>query len=229
MICQLSQFFNNFTIVDLTHPLTSSIPTWDNSCGFRLENDEIILITSAGTHIDAPSHFFENKCSIDSLDIKQLIVPVCLIDVSNKANADYAISLQDIQNDEIDHGAITKNSIVVGYTGWSRNWSDPKAYRNADGNGNMQFPVFSIKAIEYLLEREIAGIAIDSFSPEPINSHYPIHELLLNEGKYIIENIANCQLLPRRGAYIIALPLKVQESGEAPARVIGLIPIQKTL
>lgn len=226
--------FENFTIIDLTHPLSSSIPIWDNSCGFHLkigtDNDEIIINTSAGTHIDAPAHFFKEKCTIDAIPLNELLVPACVIDVSEKANAHYAISLNDIQNYEATYGHIVKNSFVIGYTGWSRHWNDAKAYRNADANGDMHFPIFSIRAIEYLLSKKIVGIGIDSFAPEPIsfsNPSYPIHELLFKEGKYIIENMANCAFLPPRGAYIIALPLKVQKGGEAPARVIAIIPKQQ--
>jgi len=222
--------FDNFSFVDLTHPLSSTIPTWDNSCGFKLnigtENDEIVMSTSSGTHIDAPSHFFERKCSVDLLPLKQLLVPVCVIDVSQKAHAHYALSVQDIQTYENVWGKITENCIVLGYTGWSRYWDDPKAYRNMDDEGNMHYPFFSMEAIEYLLARNIAGIAIDSFSPESIKvsqTSYPLHERLLKAEKYIIENLANGHLLPPKGAYILALPLKIQKGGEAPARVIGLI------
>jgi kynurenine formamidase len=40
---------------------------------------------------------------------------------------------------------------------------------------------------------------------------------------YIIENIANCQHLPPKGAFVMALPLKIEKCNEAPARVIGLV------
>lgn len=223
--------FENFTFIDLSHPLSSTSPTWDNSLGFDLkigvENDIILINTSTGTHIDAPSHFLEEKITVDTLPLQQLLVPACVIDVSNKATANYAISLQDVQQYEANNGPIIENSIIVGYTGWSRYWSDAKAYRNVNADGEMQFPVFSIQAIEYLLQKKISGIGIDTFSPEPIrqsNSSYPIHKMLFREKKYIIENIANGDLLPPKGAYIIALPLKVLNGGEAPSRVIGLIP-----
>lgn len=223
--------FENFTIVDLTHPLNPNVPTWDNLCGFQLKidenNDEIIMHTSTGTHIDAPSHFLEEKLAIDSLPLKQLLAPLCVINVSDKAIADYAISLDDIQKHESTYGAIVENSMVIGYTGWSRYWSNPTAYRNADENGDMHFPVFSLPAIAYLIDRKIAGIGIDSFSPEPISSSnpsFPGHKLLFKAGKYIIENVNNADLLPPKGGYIIALPLKIQNGGEAPARVIALMP-----
>ncbi len=51
---------------------------------------------------------------------------------------------------------------------------------------------------------------------------FPVHQLLLNSGKYIIENIANCNKLPPTGASIIALPIKVKNGTEAPIRLVGV-------
>ena len=54
-------------------------------------------------------------------------------------------------------------------------------------------------------------------------STFPGHKLLFSKNKYIIENMANLHKLPARGAYVIALPLKIEKGGEAPARVVGLV------
>ncbi len=45
---------------------------------------------------------------------------------------------------------------------------------------------------------------------------------MLSNNKYMIENIAHADQLPPVGAYVIALPLKI-ESTEAPVRIVGLI------
>lgn len=116
-----------------------------------------------------------------------------------------------------------EHSIVIGFTGWSRHWTNPKAYRNADANGHTHFPTFELSAIEALVKKKIAGVAIDTLALEPLDSSFPAHKLLLGSSKYIIENIANAWELPPKGAYILALPLKIQKGPEAPARVIGLM------
>lgn len=223
----MKTFFDQFTLIDLTHSLSSKIPSWDGSRCFHLqtseENDQIIMNTSAGTHIDAPRLFFESRMTIEELSLENLLVPACVLDVSKKTHADYEISSEDILNYETLHGAIPQNSLIIGYTGWSRYWKDPIAYRNADAKGDPHFPTFGIQAVEMLMRRKIAGIAIDTLALEPLSSSFPGHKLLLGAGKYIIENIAHCDKLPPKGAYVIALPLKIQQGSEAPARVIGLI------
>lgn len=224
---------NHFKIIDLTHPLCSSVPTWNGSCGFCLEIkkdydqmfrvEQMKMHAGVGTHMDAPSHRIQGGWSISDIPLEQLIVPICVIDVSAYAEADYQISVEDIEHYEKTHGVIGKNSLVIAFTGWNRFWMDVEAYRNVDANGKMHFPAFSAEVAELLLKRDIAGIAIDTLSPDCSDHAFPVHKLILGAGKYIIENIADCSQIPPKGSYAIALPLRT-ESAESPIRIIGLVP-----
>lgn len=189
---------------------------------FRVQ--QVKMHAGVGTHMDAPCHLIPGGLSIADLPLEQFIAPACVIDVSTKANADYEISMEDVKAYEKTYGPILKGSLIIGYTGWSRFWSDSDSYRNVDKEGRMHFPTFSAKAVEYLLKREIAGVAIDTLSPDCSDITYPVHQLMLGAGKYIIENIANCEKMPPSGSYVIALPLRVEEGSEAPVRIIALIP-----
>jgi kynurenine formamidase len=224
---------DHFKLIDLTQPLTAKSPTWNGSCGFCLEIKkdydkmfrvhQIKMHAGIGTHLDAPSHRFEGGRSIAEIPLEQLIAPTCVIDVSHKAHADYAISAEDVLEYETAHGLIPQGSLVIGFTGWSRFWNDPQKYRNVDPAGQMHFPAFSKQAAELLLQRKIAGIAIDTLSPDCLDHTYPVHEILLGANIIIIENIADCSSIPARGAYMIALPL-MAESTESPLRVVALVP-----
>lgn len=226
--------FNHFKIVDLTQPLSPNVPTWDGTHGFCLEMktdyDQVFRVqhikmhAGIGTHIDAPSHRIQGGLSVADISVEQLVVPICMIDVSGKAGANYEISVQDIEDYEREHGLISSNSLVIAFTGWSRFWMDADAYRNMDVNGQMHFPAFSAKSVEFLLQRNIAGIAIDTLSPDCLDPDFTVHQLILGAGKYIIENIADCSQLPSRGSYAIALPLRVENGTESPMRIIALIP-----
>jgi len=88
----------------------------------------------------------------------------------------------------------------------------------------MHFPAFSSSAAAFLLKRGVAGIAIDTLSPDCLDQTFPVHEMILGAGKYIIENVADCAGLPERGAYVIALPLRAHDATESPIRLVGLIP-----
>lgn len=192
---------------------------------FRVQ--QMDLQAGVGTHMDAPAHCIPGGASIADIPLEQLIVPVAMIDVSAKADANYEISSKDIEDYEKNYGTIVKNSLVVGFTGWSRFWNDAKAYRNEDAQGQRHFPAFSAEAAALLIKRDIAGIAIDTLSPDCSDLAYPVHKLILGAGKYIIENIADCSPLPPSGSYAIALPMRVESGTESPIRIISLIPRSK--
>jgi kynurenine formamidase len=226
--------FAKFNLVDLTHTLNSSAPTWSGNCGFNhhviVDYPEACRVQSiemnagTGTHIDAPSHFIPGAKAAADISIEELIAPVYVIDVSRKAHEDYYISCDDIITFEKQHGKIAAGSLVIGYTGWDQYWHDAKKFRNPDETGQMHFPGFAAESAHLLLERNIAGLAVDSLSPDCLDLTFPVHYAILGAGKYIVENLANCKALPPVGAYTIILPVKTEEGTEAIARAIGLVP-----
>ncbi len=226
-----TMLFNSCKFIDLTHLITPNIPNWNNTCGFTIENildynqglrtQKINMIGGIGTHMDAPSHFVRGGLNIDDISVDHLIVSVCILNVSEKADANYLISKKDVDDYEKQYGQIAENSFVIGYTGWSRFWPDMERYRNPDKNGNALFPSFSGEAAQLLIERGISGIGIDTLSPD-CDLDFPVHKLILGKEKYIVENLANCHLMPPQGAYVILLPLNM-DSTESPIRAIGII------
>lgn len=173
--------------------------------------------------MDAPSHQFPEGISIADIPVEQLLSPACVIDVSKKATADYVVSKEDIEEYENAYGIIPKGALAIAYTGWSKYFNDSKRYRNVDATGQMHFPAISAAAAQLLLNRGISGIAIDTLSPDCLDSTFPVHHLILGAGKYIIENIADCSQIPPQGAHVIALPLRAVGATECPIRVVALI------
>ncbi len=224
----------SFKLLDLTHVVRPEIPTWTGSCGFSIEikqdydkgfrAQQLKMHASAGTHMDAPSHVFKGGLSIAELPFEQFIKPAYVIDVSDRAKADYEISVHDLKEFEKAHGQIAPDSLVIGYTGWSRHWTNPRAYINQDANGQRHFPAFSKDAGKFLLDRDIAGLGIDTLSPDCLDMDYPVHRILLRADRYILENIADCSKMPPKGSYVIALPLKGHDCAECPTRIVALVP-----
>ncbi|MBY0502110.1 MAG: cyclase family protein [Alphaproteobacteria bacterium] len=223
----------NWRFVDLTHVLCSDAPSWNGSCGFQMEimkdygensgtrfrTHSMSLEAGIGTHIDAPSHCIQGGLTIDELSLKDLIAPCVLLDVSDKSHDTFSLSSKDILDFEERHGKIEESSFIIVHTGWGRFWKNPEAYRN-----NYHFPCVSQEAAELLLERGIKGLGIDTLSPDRPESGYPVHQLMLSSGKYIVENVANAHLLPPKGPYTLALPIKVKEATEAPIRLVAMLP-----
>ena len=220
-------------LVDLTHPLTPDVPTWYGNCGFQCEvtkdygnekgvkfrTQRLAFEAGVGTHMDAPAHCVPGGLTIADLSLEDLVVPCIMLDVSVIADESYKLTPQDIHDFEKRYGKIEAGVFVILYTGWSRFWHTPETYRN-----HYRFPCVTKEAALKLLERDVKGIGIDTLSPDRPESGYPVHDLFLNAGKYIIENIANAHLLPAKGSQMIALPLKVVGATEEPVRLIGFLP-----
>lgn len=201
--------------VDLSHTLKEGIPSWDCDCGFKhslLSDDEfrthsISMKAGVGTHIDAPFHCISGGKTIDELSLNDLIAPCVVIDVSKG---------QTIENFENTYGKISKGSFVLIHTGWGSYWNDPIKYQN-------NFPTVSKEAAELLLARDIAGLGIDTLSPDARDSDFPVHKILLGAGKILIENVTNLDQVPPIGSTLFALPLKIKSGTESPVRLVALI------
>ncbi len=223
-----------FDVIDLTHPLSAEIPSWDVQCGFHctktLDYDDcttdvkfrvqhLRLPAGIGTHIDAPAHCIPDGKAVHQLSLNELLAPCIVIDISAKADETYLCSVADIDAHENKYGKIPQKSFIIIRTGWDRYWDNPNQYRN-----NLQFPSVSKESALLLLKRDIVGLGIDTLSPDTEKSGYPVHHILLSAGKYIIENIANSRQIPCVGSFVLGLPLPIIHATEAPMRLIALTP-----
>jgi kynurenine formamidase len=221
-------------IVDLTQTLHSNVPTWAGCCGFTqtitldyhqgCRVQDVEMHAGIGTHIDAPAHFFSGAIDVSELSLDKLIVPLLVVNVRNKVNNnhDYVVLSEDVQDFERKFGKIDAGSLVVFYTGWSDRWHDSQLYRNCDAKGIMHFPSVSSDVVDILLQRDVAGMGIDTLSPDCSTTLFPAHEKLLGANKYIVENVANLQNVDPVGFIAYVLPMKAKELVESPVRFVAL-------
>lgn len=221
-------------IVDLTHTLSSDIPSWDGGTCFSISTaldysectaPNLFRVqrmegkAGSGTHMDAPAHCFPDGKTTDSFLLKDLTTDCVVIHVHDEADENYLVTPAVIETFEKEHGLIPPNAFVIFHTGWDKHWSAPEKYRN-----DLKFPSVHIDAANLLLERGIAGIGIDTLSPDALGEDFPVHRAILGAGKYIVENIANAKDLPATGAKIMIMPMKIKEATEAPVRLAALLP-----
>lgn len=224
---------NKYQFIDLTHILSHEISTWTGGCGFnheiKLDYDncegiakfrvqQLKMHAGIGTHMDAPAHCIPGGSTIAEMPLEQCIAPLKVLDTTAKLREDYQVSIEDLQEFESNFGEIQSGDVVLCNTGWGQLFQDPPAYRN-----DMMFPSVAAEVAEYLVTKGVNGIAIDTLSPDLPDSDFPVHRSILGAGGYIIENIANAHLLPPIGGYLFAMPIKVTDCTEAPARVFAAI------
>ena len=186
-----------------------------------------------GTHLDAPAHFHEGGKSIEQIPIEQLIGEVIVVDVKGKVAADqeYLVTVDDILAWEKVNGTVPDDCIILFNTGLANVWPDKIKYSGTDKKGNegaaeLKNPGIHADTATFLAEnRTIKAVGIDSGSFD--NAKQPgrrSHQILFEHDIPGIENIANLDALPAKGAYLIGLPMKIKGGSGAPIRVIAFIP-----
>ena len=228
-------------VLDLTYPLNEKNAYWPvgQYTPFKYEviaNIKKDMVFSGrystpehlGTHIDAPNHFEQNQPSVDQIPFEQLVGPAVVIDVTDKVekDPDYTLSLSDVLLWEKVNGQIPDGSIVLLNTGWGKRWHNFEDYKNKDSSGRMHFPGYSKDAAVFLVEkRNIKGIGIDTLSGDCGNcSDFQVHHVINGAGKFILENVANIDKLPPKGATLILAPIKIEGGSGGQCRIWALLP-----
>ena len=224
----------SFHVVDLTHVMHPQMPVWPGGIPFKMERlvdyDEGYRLhkfevgENTGTHVDAPGHFVEGKRSIDQIPVDELVVPAVVIDIAGMVaqDPDYQLSANDIVDWEGAFGQIPVGSLVIAHTGWHKRFHDPVKYINQDAQGVMHFPGVSPDAAQLLVERDVAGIGIDTLSLDHGPSKdFVTHKTMLGADKF---QMANVDRLPETGATVVIGVLPVAEGSQAQARIIALVP-----
>lgn len=229
-------------VVDLTHTLTEDFP-YIPVPGITFPFKKIPIATidtlgvaanrweiheHIGTQIDAPTHFIKNGLSLEQLPIRQLIAPLAVIDISERArtNSDAAVTVEDIKNWERRYGRLPKGAAVFMYSGWEAKIKDSKAFLNADAANTLHFPGFSPEAAGFLaVERETVGIGVDTISLDPGNDKtYKTHKAWLAAGKWGVECVANLKDVPPVGATVFVGASKVGGATGGLVRLLATYP-----
>ena len=184
------------------------------------------LIFLGFTLIDAPDYFVKGNGSIEEIPFEKLIVAAVAIDIQDKVvnNPDYQLSAADITDWEARYGKIPPGSLVILNTGWHKLFNNPEQYINLDAEKVMHFPGLSEESAKLLLERDVVGIGIDTFSLDYGRSeNFEIHRMMLKENKYQIENMSNLDFLPPTGAMVILGVIPVEGNYQVQARIVAVL------
>ena len=177
---------------------------------------KIDLGSHTGTHMDAALHFLPDGDTIDNVPLEKVVGPAQMVDVSF-VEPRHGITVEDLEKG-------TKSGIreprVVVRTGWLE-----KAY-GTDVFGKDK-PYFTKEAIQWFLDKKVNFLLIDTPDPDSeadfiVGKPAPIHVMMFKNDITLVENIVNCDLLPEF-FQIIALPLRLEGSDAAPARVVAVV------
>ena len=237
---------SRYRVVDLTHAFNAKTLYWPTSPsafqlqqlafgptpgGFFYSAYAFAAPEHGGTHLDAPIHFSKTGNTSDKIPLTQLIAPAVVIDVTSQAatNPDYRLTEADVLAFERTHGRIAAGSIVLLYTGWARRWPDAKTYFGDDTRGsaaNLHFPSYGADAARLLVQqRRVAALGADVASIDyGPSADFIVHRVAAERNVPGLENLTNLDQLPRTGATVIALPMKIEGGSGGPLRAVALVP-----
>lgn len=242
----LSQLLSKGTWIDLTYSFSDQTLYWPTANKFRFDT-AFVGVTPAGfyyeafnfcaaehggTHLDAPVHFAKGKWSTDQVPLERLTGEAVVIDVSANAlkNPDYQITVADLEVWEKTNGNIHGDAILLFRTGYGSFYPDAKKYLGTDERGaeavaKLHFPGIHPDAAAWLANnRKIKAVGLDVASVDYGQSKdFKTHQLLYAKNICGFENVANLDKLPEKGAYVIALPMKIKAGSGGPLRIMAWV------
>lgn len=234
-------------LVDLSHAYDAQTIFWPTADRFRLEKtfdgvtpegfyyaaNNLFTAEHGGTHLDAPVHFARGAQTVEQIPLDRFLGPALVIDVVAQAerDRDYQVTVDDLLRVEREQGEIPRGAVLLVRTGFSRRWPDAERYlgtaaRGADAVRNLHFPGLHPDAARWLVaNRPVKAVGIDTASIDYGRSAlYESHRVLFERNIPAFENLTALERLPPRGAFVVALPMKIGGGSGAPLRAIAILP-----
>jgi len=226
--------------VDLTHSFASDTPVWSGfgqakmtpaadpktkepytiaKDGFRTTFYE--MVGQYGTHVDPPAHFAEKGITMDNIPVKQMILPLVVLDDTPFLAKDpnHAFSVSDLMAWERAHGRVPKGAFAALRTDMSKDWdANPERFKRSD------FPAWSLETVKFLVERRgVTAIGHESMDTDTTDK-MESETYILQQGHFQIEVMAHLDEVPAKGALIVVAWPKVRDGLGFPARVFAILP-----
>jgi kynurenine formamidase len=226
--------------VDLTHSFGPNTPVWSGfgqakmtpaadpktqkpytikDDGFRATFYE--MVGQYGTHVDPPAHFAEQGITMDEIPLKQMILPLIVLDNTQHLAKDpnHAFSVADLMRWEKQYGRVPRGAFVALRTDMYKDWDDnPERFKRE------QFPAWSFETIKFLYEqRDVVATGHESMDTDTTEKMLS-ETYILQHGHYQIEVMANLDKVPPKGALIVVTWPKVRKGLGFPARAFAILP-----
>jgi arylformamidase len=172
--------------------------------GAPLNVTELSMPCHAGTHVDAPKHFFDDKPGVDALPLDLLIGRARVIDVPVRGG---------ITEAHLSPAGLREDLRVLLRTPNSRLWSTNDGFHE-------DYTYLAESGARYLVDQGVKVVGIDYLSVEQFHkAGAPAHHALLGNNVVIIEALDLSQA--EAGHYeMYCLPLRIEGADGAPARVV---------
>ncbi|MFH1036425.1 MAG: cyclase family protein [Pseudomonadota bacterium] len=190
-----------------------SAPRYLPPCG-GFATKQLLMSDHAGTHVDAPSHFYPEGKSIDRQGLDLYMGSALLLDVSHKEpgrQVDLPLVREVLARDGLD---VAPGDIVL-IRAWAGSWGEPE-FHSCAGLG--------LDAAQWLGERGIKAVGIDLGNIEDnADMTRCVHLYLLGRSIAIYENLANLNRIGALRFTFVGLPLALEGCTGSPVRAVALL------
>ncbi len=221
---------------------TVSVPSAGPYYGQRYVIDE-----HTGTQTDFPAHFIpppesglphagpQGKVTGDKYPLEHMMGPAAVIDVTairDKAQPGQSprITVEMIKAWEKKHGPIEAGDVVLFYSGYTNAYYKPfpegqrLTYEPVLEKTKPGWPSPEPAVMEYLHGKGVWHLGTDGPSMGYAEGGEPTHVAGLGRGMSWEEMLIHLDQVPPRGAYYVALPIKVADQSGSPTRAIAFVP-----
>jgi arylformamidase len=178
-------------------PVVSTVCSFSNDGHYE---SAISMNMHTGTHIDAPLHMVENGGTLGSISLSSTITPCKVLDFTHISDS---ITKNDLVNTDINSG----DFIIF------------KTVNSNKDEFDFKFVFLEKSGAEYLRDKGVKGVGIDTLGIERDQSGHPTHKLLLSSGIVILEGL-RLKDIDAGGYLLIAPPLKIDGVEASPVRAL---------
>ena len=210
-------------------------------------SQRFVIDEHTGTQTDFPAHFVPppdsglphagpmGAITGDRYPLNRMMGPAVVVDVTDIRDAaepglSAPITIERIQEWESKNGEIEAGDVVLFYSGYSdayykplpegnRFTYEPLLLKTAPG-----WPAPTPDAVAYLHSKGVWHLGTDGASMGPVEGGQATHVSGLQLGMSWEELLTNLGELPTRGAYYVALPLKIVDQSGSPTRAVAFVP-----
>ncbi|RPK13140.1 cyclase family protein [Priestia endophytica] len=191
----------------------------DYSKSKGVEQQFISFLNQNGTHVEAPLHFIENGASVEQMKVEKMFGDSLILDVSMLKEPHDPITKDLLEEAERRQGVyIEKNDIVLIKT-WKKGGGE---------EGATEAKGLDESAANWFVEKQIHVVGLDlPNANRREHSESDIHQFLLRNEIYIVENLINLDQLPKHSRFLFfGIPLKLRNATTSPIRALSILNSQ---
>jgi len=211
---------------DLTHPLATGMPVYPGTEPVSVERaathdadgyrtTRLDLDSHAGTHVDAPAHLTDGP-SLGEFPLERFRFSAAIADLR-------PLEPREAMDADAIRDAVAADpsnvDLLVVQTGWDDHWGTDRYFDH---------PYLTTDAATWLASTE-CDLGVDTVNPDPTPTEnatdpeptgFPVHELLFEANRLIVENLRGLDRLPDRFE-LHAYPLRFEGADASPVRAVA--------